>query len=141
MRRFLVAATALLALLVVSQPAAAQKRGDRNVITKLDLDEGGASVVNALDAVQRMRPNWLRPSLGRQATAGMIDASGTSSTNATEPIIYVDERRQPTLDILRTIPVLRIKEIKYMDQNKAVQMLGPGHEAGAILVSTTDSRG
>ena len=40
------------------------------------------------------------------------------------------------MDALRTVTVASLVEIKYMDQNKAVQMLGPGHEAGAILIST-----
>ncbi|MGQ0649807.1 MAG: hypothetical protein ACT4P7_19825 [Gemmatimonadaceae bacterium] len=135
MRRLLMLPLALLTLVVVSTTAFAQKRGDRSLITRQDLDEAGSSVSHALDAVQRLRPNWLRPPTGRTATAGVTDGFG-GRANAAEPIVYIDERRQPTLESLRTVQVSKIQELKYMDQNKAVQMLGPGHEAGAILVKT-----
>jgi hypothetical protein len=137
MRRFSVLSLAILALVAVSTPALAQKRGDRSLITRQDLDEAGTGVVNAWDAVQRLRPNWLRPPSGRSASAGMLDGlSTTTNTIATEPIVYIDDRRQPNLESLRTIQAGRVIEMKYMDQNKAIQMLGPGHEAGAIHVTT-----
>jgi hypothetical protein len=135
MRRLFALPVLLLALLAVATPAHAQKRGDRSLITRFDLDEAGTSIVTAMDAVQRLRPNWLRPPLGRTSSAEMLDPDRRSS-NATEPIVYVDERRQPNLDVLRELQASKIKEMKYLDQNRGVQMLGPGHEAGAILVST-----
>ena len=135
MKRTAVFSFAILALLAAATPALAQKRGDRSLITRLDMDEAGTSLTHGLDAVQRLRPNWLRPTPGRSASAGMLDGLSTNtSTIATEPIVYIDDRRQPNLESLRTIPVARIQELKYMDQNKAIQMLGPGHEAGAIMV-------
>ena len=135
MRRLFALPLLALALLAVTAPAEAQKRGDRSLITRFDLDEAGTSIVTALDAVQRLRPNWLRPPMGRASTAEMIDTDRRTS-NATEPVVYIDERRQPNLDVLRELQAKRIKEMKYLDQNRGVQMLGPGHEAGAILITT-----
>lgn len=136
MRRPWFVLLAVLGLLsTASQPAAAQKRGDRNTITRQDLDEAGTSISNAYDAVQRLRSNWLNPPRGRMSSAAMID-NNANAANATEAILYIDDRRQAQLDLLRTVPVAKIKEIKYLDQNRAIQMLGPGHEAGAILVTT-----
>ena len=130
MRRFLfVAALALLA----AAPVEAQKRGDRNTITRVDIDEAGNAVTNADDAVRRLRPQWLRGPMGRSASSG---ADGNRGESATEPILYIDERRQPNLDQLRTVQAAAIEELKFMDQNRAIQMLGPGHEAGAIMLKT-----
>ena len=135
MKRIVVLSLAILSLLVAATPAAAQKRGDRSLITRQDIDEAGTGLTHALDAVQRLRPNWLRPPSGRAASSGMLDGLSTStSTIATEPIVYIDDRRQPNVETLRTIQIGQVKEMKYMDQNRAIQMLGPGHEAGAIMV-------
>ena len=57
MRRFLV--VAVLALLAGTS-VEAQKRGDRNTITRVDIEEAGNAVTNADDAVRRLRPQWLR---------------------------------------------------------------------------------
>jgi hypothetical protein len=129
MRKFLV--LAVLALLA-STSVEAQKRGDRNTITRVDIDEAGNAVTNADDAVRRLRPQWLRGPMGRSATAGMDGQSG----GASEAILYIDDRRQPNLEQLRTVQAAAIEEMKFMDQNRAIQMLGPGHEAGAILLKT-----
>jgi hypothetical protein len=130
MRRILLlSALALLAAL----PAEAQKRGDRNTINRVDIDEAGNAVTNADDAVRRLKPQWLRGPMGRTSSAG---ADGRFGEGASEAILYIDEKRQPNLDQLRTVPAAMIEEIKFMDQMRAIQMLGPGHELGAILVKT-----
>ncbi len=139
MRRvFTVVLAAVLLAFVPSivQAQAAAKRGDRNTITRLDLDEAGASVTNGQEAVQRLRPNWLRAPMGRMARSG---ADGQAGQVANEPILYIDERRQPNLEQLRTVTAAQLLELKFLDQNRAIQMLGPGHEMGAILVTTRKS--
>jgi hypothetical protein len=129
----------LAGLCVGSVSAAAQdKKGDRNLITRADILEAGASVTTAYDAVQRLRPMWLRPPAGRSASANMGDMRG--SPNATAPIVYINDVRQQALEDLRTLPITRVVQIKYLDQNRGVQMMGPGHEAGAILVVTDEKR-
>lgn len=129
-----------LLLVLTSGAALAQKRGDRSLITRTDLDEGGSGLTTAQEAIQRLRPNWLRPPMGRNATAGMLDGLGDRSATAREAILYIDEVRQPNLEQLRTVQLSRVVEMKYLDQNRAVQLLGPGHEAGAILITTMNKR-
>jgi hypothetical protein len=131
----------LAALSFAAVPAtgwAQDKKGDRNTITRADIVEAGASLSTAYDAVQRLRSMWLRPPLGRSAVAGMGDNRG--SPNATEAIVYINDVRQQSVEDLRTIRITRVLQIKYLDQNRAVQALGPGHEAGAILVTTDEKR-
>jgi len=130
-----------LALLVCADSAAAQKkRGDRSKITRTDLNEAGGTVVTALDAVTLLRPHWLNPPMGRMASSAVDPAVSPLTRNAINLVIYIDDMRQPTLDVLRTIKAESIIEMKYLDQNRAVQMLGPGHEAGAVQVTTVNRK-
>ena len=130
MRRFLfVAALALLA----AAPVEAQKRGDRSTLTRQDIDEAGNAITNAEDAVRRLRPFWLRGPSGRFSPPGV---DGAMATTATDIVLYIDDRRQPGLDQMRTVRNAEIEELKWMDANRAIQMLGPGHELGVIIIKT-----
>ena len=133
MRRLFVV---LLALALVQTTASAQKKGDRNLITRLDIDEGGTGLVTAYDAVQRLRPNWLRPSFGKIAVA----STSSDQENATTPRVYINDVRQQAPEDMRTVRIARVTEIKFLEQSRAVQMMGPGHEAGAILITTDEKR-
>ena len=56
-------------------------------------------------------------------------------------VVYLDDLRQPDLESsLITVKVETIVEMRYLDQNRAVQNRGPGHEAGVIEVITTAKR-
>ena len=127
-----------LALLVCAHTAEAQKksRGDRNKITRVDLDEAGGTVISALDAINLLRPMWLNPPMGRSASSSLGGSQSAGGTTATEPIVYIDDMRQTAVDVLRSLKASTIVEMKYLDQNRAIQMLGPGHEMGAIQVTT-----
>lgn len=133
-------ARTLLLLALCSGAALAQKRGDRALITRQDLDEGATGLNTAFEAVQRLRPQWLRPPMGRNASAGMLDGLRTGEREQLEVLVYIDDQRQPAVEALRTVPFAQIVEMRYLDQNRAVQMLGPGHETGAILVTTINRR-
>lgn len=130
----------VLALVICASAAEAQKkaRGDRTKITRLDLNEAGGTVVTAFDAVRQLQPHWLNPTRGRMApsTYGASPSPTTGASSATEPVIYIDDMRQPSVDVLRTVKAGVVVEMKYLDQNRAIQMLGPGHESGAIQVTT-----
>lgn len=132
----------VLALLVCASAAEAQKkaRGDRSKITRADLNEAGGTVVSAHDAIRLLRPQWLNPPMGRTASSALGASSITGGTLATEPVVYIDDMRQPGTDVLRTLKASVIIEMKYLDQNRAIQMLGPGHESGAIQVTTVNQK-
>jgi hypothetical protein len=38
------------------------------------------------------------------------------------------------------VPAAKLVELRYLDQNRGVQMYGPGHEFGVIEVTTVDKR-
>lgn len=127
----------LLSVSVLARPACAQKdRGDRNKLTRVEIVEGGTSIVSAREAVRLLRPYWLSPPLGRKASSDVLGAGGGGQA----VIVYIDDVRQPDLDALATVQASRILELKYLDQNRAVLLRGPGHENGVIEVTTIDKR-
>jgi hypothetical protein len=133
MRKALMAVL-LLGSVIVTLPLAAQakKRGERYRITQDDISEAGGTISNAYDAVRTLRPQWLNAPFGRNASSNMISPGG----GATEVVIYIDDNRQPSLEALNTVKVQEILELKFLEQNRAVQVHGPGHELGAIEITT-----
>lgn len=128
---------ALAALLVgFAGDAAAQdakkKRGDRNRLLQEEIVEAGATIVTARDAVRLLRPQWLNPPMGRMASSDLVAPGG----GARSIILYVDDVRQPDLEVLTQVKAADIIEMRYLDQNRAVQYRGPGHEAGVIEIKT-----
>jgi len=116
---------------------ARKPRGDRNKLTQADFTNGG-SFNTALDAIRVLRPQWLNPPLGRNRSAY---ADGSSGQVAQGIVLYIDGVRQPDLDSgLQSVQFAKIFEMRYLDQNRAIQMHGPGHELGVIEVITTDKR-
>ena len=126
----------VLALLATSVEAQGKRRSDVNKITRADLDDNVALMGTARDAIRVLRPQWFRPPTGRFATSDF----GSVGANPGEVIVYLDDVRQPDLESLTLVPVARIFEMKYLDQNRAVQMRGAGHESGVIEVTTIDRR-
>lgn len=127
----------LLGVASMANPAQAQQgRGDRNKITRTEIDEGGATIFTAREAVRLLRPQWLSPPPGRVASSDMLGSGGGRQG----VVVYIDDVRQPDLEALATVSVARIVELKYLDQNRAVLMRGPGHEGGVIEVTTIDKR-
>ncbi|MEP6999474.1 MAG: hypothetical protein ABI969_03280 [bacterium] len=137
MRLPIVRLCALLSVIVFATPIHAQQgRGDRNKITRVELDEAGSSIMTAREAVRILRPQWLSPPMGRTASSNITNSGGGRQ----EVILYIDDKRQPDLEVLATISATKIIEMKYLDQNRAVLLRGPGHEGGVIEITTVDKR-
>jgi len=139
MRRFLFVGVlfASAAVLCVPQSLHAQKvRGDRNRLSRDDVAEVASGGNTAYDVVRTLRPQWLSPPNGRNATATMMGDGG----GAKEVVVYIDDKRQQSLDDLKTVKIAAIIELRYLDQNRAIQMRGPGHEMGVIEVITIERR-
>lgn len=140
MRRILVrlAVLALAALAVPNFAEAQKKRGDRFRITAEEIAEAGASVGNAWDVVQTLRPQWLAPIHMTATSSAMVGGPGPGG--ATEVIVYINEVRQPSLEALRTVRASITTSMRFLDQNRAIQMRGPGHERGVIEVTTSEKK-
>ena len=127
----------VIALALMATTAEAQRpRGDRNKLTRVELDEAGSSIVTARDAIRVLRPQWLAPALGRINSSNVNDLGGGARTL----VVYIDGNRQPDVEALTTVQASAVVEIRYLDQNRAVQMHGPGHEMGVIEITTVNKR-
>jgi len=102
-------------------PAAQASRAtkNRNIITTEELAASDAS--NALQAVQRLRPNFLQ-------------TRGQWAQGQTPIVVYVNEVKMSDPSALERIPITDVKEIRYLNGTDATQRYGTGHGAGAIVV-------
>ena len=86
-------------------------------------------VPNLADAIQRLRPQWLRRSQmqipnGRQASSTPI-------------VVWVDNIRAGGPEILSQINVSSVRSVRYFSPSEAEARFGNGHTNGAIQVTTT----
>ena len=100
----------------------ARPRGSRDLITAEEL--ATIDVQNALQAVQRLRPNFLRFPGAMSITQGQASV-----------VVYVESTRMGGPDMLQQIPITEVKEIRYLSATDATQRFGTGHTAGAIIVT------
>ncbi len=101
-------------------------RGGRDVITAEEL--ATVNETNLYDAVKRLRPMFL---VSRGATSLRIGAS-------TLPRVYLDGSPYGDAETLRSMPLVGIHEVRFMDARDATTMYGTGHTAGIIMVRTKE---
>lgn len=104
-----------------SQRSAAS--ADPNVILEAEL--GGYADRPVLQAIQRLRPQFLR-------------SRGVSSVNRTEVdvvVVYLGGTRMGGPDALGQIRTADVREIRYLSPADASQRYGLNHSAGAIILT------
>ena len=120
---------ALVALLAVTGCASTGTTGttggDRNLLTREEIAE--TNHLNALDLIRSKRPRWLRV------------RGEPSITQSPQLIVYVDQMRAGTMDVLRSIQPLAIEEVRYYNTRAAQARFGVGHVQGVIQVITRRS--
>ena len=93
------------------------RRGSTTHITAEEL--AGLEQFDAYQAVERLRPNWLR-TRGGSAAQVIVDGS----------------RQNGGLELLRTFRVSEIQDLRYLSARDATTRFGTGFDGGAILVTT-----
>jgi len=102
----------------------ASTRRNPNLITAEEI--AGSTAKDAFEAVQLLRPQWLR-------TRGV---SSTSSLEAIEVATYVNGSRYGGAENLRNVPAANVIEIRYLNATDATTLYGTGNLGGAIMVKT-----
>lgn len=97
-----------------------------SVISASELED--ANVFSALEAIQRLRPIWLRE-------RGPLGFAGQGS----EPLVIIDGVQRGSLGSLRNINVRHLREIRFMSSREATLRYGTGFPAGAIVLVTRNS--
>jgi hypothetical protein len=114
--RVIVPAVAILATACASGgQTTGRSVGNRNVITAEEL--AGLGVGDAYDAIQRLRSSWFRT------------RSGT-----TEPVVVIDNVRAGDLQMLRSIAIQNVQQLRYISPSDATTRWGTGYTGGAIEV-------
>jgi hypothetical protein len=109
--------------------ATAPRRGNSLVLTGAEI-AGSPGLLNAYDAVQALRPHFLR-------TRGVVSSPGGASTpDDVGILVYLDRQRYGRLNTLREIPVATIEEIRFLNVGEANSQFGMGHPHGAIQIIT-----
>ena len=116
---YAIAVAVLLGCASASSPGAPR---NRSVIT--DEEIASAHVSSAFDAVERLRPLWLR-SHGEMS----INTPGTAYAN-----VYVDGQRYGDLNTLRNLLAIQIAEIRYYNGPEGASKFGLQNTAGVIEV-------
>lgn len=106
-------------------PKASIRRSE-NLITSDELS--GSTAQNVFQAVQVLRPGWLR-SRARTSLGAGGSADGLW--------VYMDNTRYGGIDALRQLPLTGIIEIRYLDPAEATTRFGTGHTLGAIVIRMT----
>jgi hypothetical protein len=94
-------------------------RSTSRVLTREEIGE--APVANVYEAVSRFRPRFLQ-------------AHATGSAHQAYPIVFVDGIRRGTFDVLRSIPVASLEEVRYLTPADATTRYGLDIEGGVLDV-------
>lgn len=125
--RFGAGARALVWIAVLSGCAGGPSGGgrrDSSVIQRSELEVDGVSTLTVYDAIQRLRPGWLAP------------RAATSVSNGAGPLpaVLVGNAPRRDVEILRSIPVGDVAELRYVNARDATTRYGTGYVNGLIEV-------
>jgi hypothetical protein len=101
-------------------------RSTSGAITAEQLDNLGPGV-SAYEAIERLRPIWLRDRGVNSPSAAYVDD--------TQPKVHID-RTPYGLDVLRSFRTSDIQTISFMTGPDATTLYGTGYVNGLILVTT-----
>ena len=110
--------------------AAARPNGSRqqDVISESEITSRATDASNALQIVQKLRPQMLR-------SRGLVSPNDMTG-EASMPKVYVDNVSYGTIESLANINAAQVKEIKFIKGPDATTTWGTGHMGGVILVTT-----
>ena len=122
-------AMCLLMLLMVAEGCALNtQRGsisrDRNLITLEELETHARQ--SAFEAVRFLRPGWLQPVRGGRSSA----------PNANYPYVFLDGVPFGRINILNSIDVSVLSEIRFVSASDATTRWGTGYQSGVIALRT-----
>ena len=107
-------------------PRAPSRQND--VITAAEIAERAADASNALQIVQKLRPQML-------TTRGRFSPADSSDAGA-RPRVVVDGVAYGQVENLVNVNAISVMEIRYISATDATTRFGTGYVGGAILVTT-----
>jgi hypothetical protein len=149
---------ALVLLVGTAQGASAQAarpKRDPNLISQTELEEPAIRGRTILDAIQRLRPNWMRSrgatdmgSLGgtgtqpKGASCGNVAGASRGSCSAVGenqsqnvPGLIVNDVRQD-FEMMRRIRAVEVQSAAYLNAADATTRYGSGYPNGVVIITT-----
>jgi hypothetical protein len=120
-----------------------EKRGDR--ITEAELSDPSVASGSAYDAVQLLRPQYLmarlptsaQPTNGASQRGQMYFRDATTKEAAGGMTVSVNEGPPGSIDMLKTVAVRTIREMRYLAPLDATARFGVTSDGGPVLVIYT----
>lgn len=81
---------------------------------------------NALDAIRRLRPAWLRPGTRPAVAVGR---------STTQPRVHLNGVPMQSLEALEEIDASEVREMRFLNGPDASTRFGTGYVNGAILIT------
>jgi len=100
----------------------------QDVITESEIASRATDAANALQIVQKLRPQMLR-------SRGLVSPNDPTG-EAAMPKVYLDNVSYGPVESLANVNASQVKEIKFIKGPDATTTWGTGHMGGVILVTT-----
>ena len=120
------ARTAVLVFVVACAPAssgsataATPTRSTSSFLIADDLRR--TDVLNAGDAIRRLRPQW-----PRRGNANQASTTGLSASPAEPVVVWIDNNRAGDLEVLDQVPVTKVRSVQFFSSNEAEARFGSG---------------
>lgn len=106
------------------------QRSPSNVLTAEDIAAAKSLINTAYDAVERLRPRWLRP-----PDLGRLPGKSGDPLRVAAVRVYLNDFDAGDVDVLKTIPAGTIREMRWLSQNETATRYGPTDGQTAIVVT------
>jgi len=104
------------------------KSRDQNVIAEFEISQSATEASNAMQIIQKLRPQMLRS----RGIGSPTDVTGETA----RPKVYVDNVAYGDLATLTNVNASQVREIYFINSSDATIRWGTGHMGGVILVVT-----
>ena len=107
---------------------------DRRVIAPAELQEAmSQNVANVEQLVRTRRPEWLRATPQQTGVAGPM--APRTMTQVSQLTVWMDNQRLGGPDVLRTIPLSSVSEVRLLSASEAEARFGLNNQGGAIVIT------
>jgi hypothetical protein len=111
--------------MLLSPTRSAAQHKQRDLLTRTEIQASAKRDDDLYSALRVLRPQFLETAPG-QMSFGMSPVM--------HPVVYIDGRREPSVDGLHTIKASDVEEVRYLDPSKAAVEYGPSSSGGAVVI-------
>ena len=116
---------------VAPPPAPRPPKSSSTQITAEDIEKVRASVASAFDAVQLLRPRWLKKSYDTMRDPGV--PPGNLYMRAAEIWVFMDDHEMGGLNYLKALPAEQVFTLKFLRVNEVSARYGLENAPGIVV--------